>query len=49
MISRPVFALPHLGEGIENDIAARKRQYGRDLQEQAKDNLRRKDHVSLVI
>jgi hypothetical protein len=45
MIPRPIqptFALPHLGGNADADAAARKRQYGRDLQEQVQENLRRK-------
>jgi hypothetical protein len=43
MMPKPTFALPHLGGNADNDAAARKRQYGRDLQEQVQENLRRKE------
>ena len=43
MIVRPTFALPHLGGNAESDVAARKRQYGRELQQQVQENLRRKE------
>jgi hypothetical protein len=43
MILRPTFALPHLGGNADSDAAAKKRQYGRELQEQVQENIRRKE------